>query len=56
MKSILLLPLLAVVFLASSCKTTVPLDPMTMKRNCKILPAHFHAYGVDCNHGYRSSK
>jgi hypothetical protein len=56
MKSILLLSVIAVGFFASSCTTTVPLDPMTMKRSCKMLPGHFTSYGIECDHLYRSSK
>lgn len=38
MKSLLLFPILGLVFIASSCRTEVPVDPMTMKQSCKCLP------------------
>ncbi|MES2921899.1 MAG: hypothetical protein V4819_10140 [Verrucomicrobiota bacterium] len=47
MKFLLLLPLLGLAFIASSCRTVPPLDPMTGKLNCKCLPEHFHAPGCD---------
>ena len=47
MKSLLLIPLLSLAFLASSCRTVTPIDPMTGKLNCKCLPEHFHAKGCD---------
>jgi hypothetical protein len=31
MKSLLLLPILSLAFFTSSCRTVMPLDPMTMK-------------------------
>ena len=48
MKFLLLLPVLAVPFFASSCRTVAPLDPMTMKQSCRCLPGHFPAPGVVC--------
>ncbi len=38
MKSLLLFPILGLVFLASSCRTAVPIDPMTGKPSCACLP------------------
>jgi len=48
MKVLFLLPILATAFLASSCRTVVPIDPMTMKQDCKCLPEHFKAHGCQC--------
>jgi hypothetical protein len=50
MKFLPLLPLLGLAFLASSCRTVTPLDPMTMKQSCKCLPENFKADG-SCNCG-----
>jgi hypothetical protein len=36
MKILLFVPVLAL--LASSCRTSTPLDPMTMKPSCRCLP------------------
>ncbi len=47
MKSLLLLPILALALFASSCRTVTPIDPMTMKPSCRCLPKRFHAQG-DC--------
>lgn len=47
MKSLLLLPILALAIFASSCRTVPPLDPMTMRPSCKCLPGHYHAQGCD---------
>ena len=47
MKVLLLLPLLSLTFIASSCRTAIPVDPMTGKLNCKCLPGHYHAKGCD---------
>ncbi|MEO8616604.1 MAG: hypothetical protein ABI600_15785 [Luteolibacter sp.] len=44
MKSLLLLPLLGLVFIATSCRTATPLDPMTMKPSCKCLPKNMHPH------------
>lgn len=44
MKSLLLLPILSIVILASSCRTVVPIDPMTMKPSCKCLPRNMHPH------------
>lgn len=41
MKPLLLLPLAAVVLFASSCRTVMPLDPMTLKLSCKCMPENF---------------
>lgn len=38
MKKTLLLPLVAIAFLASSCRTATPIDPMTMKPSTRCLP------------------
>ncbi|MEY3895719.1 MAG: hypothetical protein RLZZ214_1239 [Verrucomicrobiota bacterium] len=48
MKSLLLLPILALAFFASSCRTVTPLDPMTMKQSCKCLPENFRPDGSCC--------
>ncbi len=53
MKSLLLLPVLALAIFTSSCRTVTPLDPMTMKQSCKCLPENFKA-GRSCNCGYVS--
>jgi hypothetical protein len=45
MKSLLLVPLLGLVFIASSCRTVTPLDPMTMRQSCKCLPENFTQSG-----------
>jgi hypothetical protein len=38
MKSLLILPVLAAVFAAVSCRTSMPLDPHTMRPSEKCLP------------------
>jgi hypothetical protein len=38
MKSLLLIPVLALGLLAGSCRTMTPLDPMTMKPSDRCLP------------------
>lgn len=43
MKVLSLLSLVALPFLATSCRTQIPVDPMTMKQTCKCLPSHFQA-------------
>lgn len=40
MKFLILFPILATVFFASSCRTVAPLDPMTMKPSANCLPGH----------------
>jgi len=40
MKKLLLIPLLALAALASSCRTFAPLDPMTMKPSDRCTPGH----------------
>lgn len=45
MKYLLLLPVVATAFLASSCRTVVPIDPMTMKQSCRCLPGQFIVRG-----------
>lgn len=42
MNTLLLLPVLAIAFIASSCRTAPLLDPMTMKPSCRCLPENFH--------------
>jgi hypothetical protein len=49
MKFLLLFPILSLAFFASSCRTNVPLDPMTMKPSCKCLPGNFKQDGTCCN-------
>ena len=44
MKSLLLFPILGLAFLACSCRTVVPIDPMTMKQSCKCMPDHMQPY------------
>ncbi|MDP3850265.1 MAG: hypothetical protein Q8Q59_07170 [Luteolibacter sp.] len=39
-KLLLLLPLVALAFLAGSCRTMRPLDPMTMKPSDRCLPGN----------------
>ena len=48
MKSLLLIPILGLVFFASSCRTVPTLDPMTMKQSCKCLPENFRPDGTCC--------
>jgi len=38
MKKLLLIPLLGIATLASSCRTVAPLDPMTMKPSERCTP------------------
>lgn len=38
MKFLILLPVMATAFFASSCRTVAPLDPMTMKPSANCLP------------------
>lgn len=40
MKKLLLIPLLGLACLASSCRTFAPLDPMTMKPSERCTPGH----------------
>ncbi len=47
----LLLPALGLVLFTSSCRTAIPLDPMTMKASCRCLPEHFKA-GNPCACGH----
>jgi hypothetical protein len=56
MKILILLPILATAFFASSCRTITPLDPMTMKQSCKCLPGHFKQDGSCCGHGVSGTK
>lgn len=44
MKKLLLLPLVALVFVANSCRTATPLDPMTMKPSDRCLPGGESGY------------
>ncbi len=44
MKKLLLLPIVAFVFVASSCRTMAPLDPMTMKPSDRCLPGEPSGY------------
>lgn len=46
MKKLLIIPLLALACLASSCRTINPLDPMTMKPSERCTP------GVQQDAGY----
>jgi hypothetical protein len=55
MKSLLLLPILALVFFASSCRTVPPLDPVTMKPSCKCLPGNYLVKGC-CEQGVYGTK
>lgn len=48
MKYLLLFPLVATAFFASSCRTVPTVDPMTMKLSCRCLPGNFNAHGIDC--------
>jgi hypothetical protein len=45
MKYLLLLPILGLAFSTISCRTAMPLDPMTMKPSCKCLPKNFRPDG-----------
>jgi hypothetical protein len=47
MKYLMLFPLLALASLSSSCRTTLPLDPMTMRPTCCCLPENFRTT-ADC--------
>lgn len=38
MKKLLLIPILGLAFVASSCRTATPIDPMTMKPSTRCLP------------------
>ena len=44
MKKLLMLPLVALAFVASSCRTMAPLDPMTMKPSDRCLPGETSGY------------
>jgi hypothetical protein len=44
MKKLLLLPLVALVFVANSCRTAAPVDPMTMKPSDRCLPGDSSGY------------
>ena len=48
MKLQLLLPILALAFFASSCRTVTPIDPMTMKQSCRCLPGNLNQDGTCC--------
>ncbi len=41
MKTLILIPILGIVCLASSCRTVTPLDPMTMKPAEHCLPENY---------------
>jgi hypothetical protein len=42
MKKLILLPILGLASIASSCRTAAPLDPNTMKPTDRDLPANYH--------------
>jgi len=42
MKLLLLIPALGLALCASSCRTTTPVDPMTMKPSGRCLPEYSH--------------
>lgn len=44
MKKLLVIPLVAFVFVASSCRTATPVDPMTMQPSDRCLPGHTSGY------------
>jgi len=48
MMKFLFLPLLAAL-LCSSCRTMIPLDPMTMKPCRHCLPGNFNHNGEECS-------
>ena len=48
MKTLLLLPVVALAFFAISCRTVAPIDPMTMKQSCRCLPENFKPDGSCC--------
>lgn len=56
MKSLQLLTLLSLAFIASSCRTVTPLDPMTMKQSTRCLPGNFEPQGSYSAECYKSSK
>jgi hypothetical protein len=49
MKYLMLIPILALAFVASSCRTVTPVDPMTGKQSCKCLPENFRPDGSCCS-------
>ena len=56
MKTLILFPVLAFAFFASSCRTVTPIDPMTMKQSCKCLPKYFKPDGSCCGHEVNATK
>jgi hypothetical protein len=42
MKFLLFIPVLGLAFFASSCRTSTPIDPNTMKPTEQCLPQNFH--------------
>jgi hypothetical protein len=57
MKYLLLFPVLALAFFASSCRTIMPMDPMTHRQSCKCAPGYFNDPGPEgCVHVIRSTK
>jgi len=42
MKFLLLIPVLGLAFFASSCRTSTPIDPNTMKPTEQCLPQNYH--------------
>jgi len=42
MKFLLLVPVLGLAFFASSCRTSTPIDPNTMRQTERCLPENFH--------------
>lgn len=56
MKTLLLLPVVALAIFASSCRTVTPIDPMTMKQSCRCLPENFRPDGSCCSHSVEATK
>ena len=48
MKLLSLIPLVAVVLLSNSCRTVIPVDPMTGKQSCRCVPCNVHPKTLDC--------
>jgi hypothetical protein len=49
MKLFLLIPLAVVALFSNSCRTVVPVDPMTGKQSCRCMPINVHPETLDCS-------
>jgi hypothetical protein len=59
MKTILIIQAICLAVVASSCRTSIPLDPNTMKPSCRCMPHKYQATPPEgCGHcgGVRYSK